>query len=446
MLPDLDNCKISIIGLGYVGLPLAIEFAKTKTCKRTNRIIEREVYGLDIDEKRISNLNNGIDCTLELSENEKLLLSEIKLTSDFNNIVDSDVFIVTVPTPIDEFKKPILDPLKSASITIGKCLKKNILKEFNINKSVIIYESTVFPGATEEICIPLIEEYSNLKANKDFFYGYSPERINPGDKNKRLSSIKKVTSGSNSLVCSWIDNLYGSIIEAGTFPVSSVKTAEAAKIIENTQRDLNIALVNELSQIFEKIGLDTKEVIDAASTKWNFMKLLPGLVGGHCIGVDPYYLTYKSLMVGYNPKIILAGRKINDSMGLYITDLLIKKMLRKAIPIKKANILIMGFSFKENCPDIRNTGVISVIVELKKYECEVDIYDPWVSPNEALKLYNLKVFNNFPNKKYSAVLIAVAHSCFLEIGIEGLLKYCKRKYVVFDFKYLFELDERLERI
>ena len=446
MLPNIYNCKISLIGLGYVGLPLAIEFVKTKICKRTDKDLNRSVFGLDISETRISDLKNGIDTTLELSEDEKKYLKKIQFTTDSSLISDSDVFIVTVPTPIDSLKEPDLEPLKSASICIGKCLKSNSLKNKHSEKPIIIFESTVFPGATEEICIPLIEKYSELTSNKDFFYGYSPERINPGDKEHRLVNIKKVTSGSDNDTRLWVDNFYGSIINAGTHSATSIKTAEAAKIIENTQRDLNIALINELAQIFERIGIDTKEVLEAASTKWNFMKFFPGLVGGHCIGVDPYYLTYKSKQLGYKPNIILAGREINDSMGAYTAGLLIKKMLKKSISIKESNILVMGFSFKANCPDIRNTGVVNVVDELKEFGCEVDVYDPWVIPKEASDFYKVDVLKNIPDKKYSAIFLAVSHQCFLDMGVEGILKYCKEKHVIFDFKYLYPIDKRIERL
>jgi len=445
-LPNLDNCKISIIGLGYVGLPLAIEFAMTVCCRRTGKKLNRKVFGLDISEKRINNLRNGIDTTNELNEYEKTFLNKINFTSDHKDIYDSDVFIVTVPTPIDCNKNPDLKPLISATETIASCLK--IAKEKGIyhNKKIIIYESTVFPGATEEVCIPIFEKESILETNRDFSYGYSPERINPGDKEHRLVNIKKVTSGSDQETRLWVDNFYGSIINAGTHSASSIKTAEAAKIIENTQRDLNIALINELAQIFERIGIDTKEVLEAAGTKWNFMKFMPGLVGGHCIGVDPYYLTYKAKELGYIPNIILAGRKINDSMGEYVAGLLIKKMLKKSISIKKTNILMMGFSFKANCPDIRNTGVVRVVNELKDFGCKVDVYDPWVIKDEASELYNIDVLNDIPNKQYSAIFIAVPHNCFLDIGIEGILKFCEEKYIIFDLKYLFPLDERIERL
>ncbi len=311
---------------------------------------------------------------------------------------------------------------------------------------IVIYESTVFPGATEEICIPIIEEISSMKLNIDFVCGYSPERINPGDSDHKLRDIKKVISGSNKDCANWILEFYKTIIDAGVFKAKSIKVAEAAKIIENTQRDLNIALVNELAQIFERIGIDTKEVLDAASTKWNFMKFFPGLVGGHCIGVDPYYLTYKSKQVGFKPNIILSGRKINDSMGAYAAGLLIKKMLRKSISIKKAKILIMGFSFKENCSDIRNSGVINVVDELKEFGCKIEVYDPLVIPEDALKLYQINISNDIPIEKYSGVFIAVPHKCFLDLGIEGITKYCEKNHVIFDFKYLFPMDERIERI
>ena len=444
-LPPLSNCRIAILGLGYVGLPLAIEFAKTKICKRSGEVLDRKVIGFDIDKSRIDELKTGFDRTCEVLDSEKSTLKEIYYTSSLKEIIDfnCDVFIVTVPTPIDSSKKPVLDPLKNASQTIAMCLKEiknNSLKNKN---PVLIYESTVFPGATEEVCIPIIEEISSQNHNIDFYYGYSPERINPGDKFNRLSSIKKVTSGSNDISSIWIDKLYGSIIDAGTFPVSSVKAAEASKIIENTQRDLNIALINEFALIFQKLGVNTKEVIEAASTKWNFVKLLPGLVGGHCIGVDPYYLTYKSKEVGYIPNIILAGRKMNDSMGSNIAEIIIKKMIKKSISIMDSKILIMGFSFKENCPDIRNTGVFNTFKELRDFQCDVDIYDPWVDDRDAYNQYNLKVFNEIPKKKYSAVFIAVGHKCFKDIGVDGILKFCEKNHIIFDLKYLFLDDKRV---
>ena len=447
-LPNLNTCNVAILGIGYVGLPLAIQISKIKKNIKTGSDIKRLVIAYDVNKIRIKELIDNYDRTNEFSSDDLKGLDNLIYTFDQNLLKKADVFIITVPTPIDDSKSPDFKYIEYASSTVGKILKTKfeLLDNKNLTTPVVIYESTVYPGATQEIAIPIIESESSLKCNEDFFCGYSPERINPGDKEHRLTSIKKVTSGSDEETRLWVDNFYGSIIEAGTHSVSSMKTAEAAKIIENTQRDLNIALVNELAQIFEIIGVDTKEVIEAASTKWNFMKLFPGLVGGHCIGVDPYYLTFKSKKVGYKPNIILAGRKINDSMGAYTAGLLIKKMIKKSISVKKANILIMGFSFKENCPDIRNSGVINVVNELKEYGCKVDIYDPWVSPEDAFELYRMDILNNIPNKKYSGIFIAVPHKCFLDKGIEGILKYCEENHIIFDLKYLFPMDKRIERI
>ena len=442
-LPLNLKCKITILGLGYVGLPLAVEFTRRKYCLRSGTIIKRKVIGFDIDMRRISQLQKGYDSTKELNVDDKSFLNEIQFTNNIDDIFDSDVFIVTVPTPIDTQKKPDLRPLKSASETVANCFKKADTKNIFDKRKIVIFESTVFPGATEEICIPTIEKITNLKKNIDFGYGYSPERINPGDKEHRLTKIKKVTSGSDNQTRIWIDQLYGSIIEAGTFSVSTVKSAEASKVIENTQRDLNIALINELALIFQTMGLNTREVLDAAATKWNFIKLFPGLVGGHCIGVDPYYLTYKAMQMGYSPNVILAGRKINDSMGSLIANILLKEMVKRSIVINSSEILIMGFSFKQNCHDFRNTGVINVINELKDFACDVTIYDPLVDKEKVREIHNLKVVHEIPLRKFNAVLIAVGHSCFKDLGLNEIRKYCFEDSVIFDLNYLFDKEENV---
>ena len=442
--PDLLNCKITVLGLGYVGLPLAVEFAKNLKCKKTGDRITRKITGFDINEERINQLQNCYDKTMELDDEDKKYIRLITFTTDIQDIYDSDVFIVTVPTPIDSAKNPILEPLKSATTTIANALLKKHQEDLDHEKSIIIYESTVFPGATEEVCIPIIEKITNLKVNYDFNYGYSPERINPGDKVNKLKSIKKITSGNNESSKVWIDQLYSSIIEAGTFSVSTIKTAEAAKIIENTQRDINIALINEFALIFRRMGINTKEVIDAASTKWNFIKLFPGLVGGHCIGVDPYYLTYKSKEVGYLPNLIITARKVNDAMGANIVKELVKSMVKKSIEIFRSNILIMGFAFKENCPDIRNTGVFNVYNELIDYECNIDIYDPIVDKKEVFQEYGIEIYDEIPQKKYSGILIAVGHNCFKEMGINNIQKYTRKNCVILDLKYLFNEKDGLD--
>ncbi len=446
ILPPQDKCKISIIGLGYVGLPLAIEFAKTLICKRTGKKIKRTVYGLDINKNRIDELKNGHDSTLELDDNEKKFLKEIKFTTYFQEILDTDVFIITVPTPIDAQKTPDLKPLKSACQTVAECINKAKEADPGIRKKIVIFESTVFPGATEDFCIPIIEEITNSKRNIEFSFGYSPERINPGDKERKLTKIKKLTSGSNEETRIWIDELYGSIIEAGTFSTSNIKIAEAAKVIENTQRDLNIALINELAMISQKIGIDTKEVIEAASTKWNFVKLFPGLVGGHCIGVDPYYLTYKSIKIGYMPNVILAGRKMNDSMGAYIAKLLLKQMVKKSIVLNSAKILIMGYSFKENCPDFRNTGVLNLFNELNDFTSDITVYDPLVDKDKVFDAHKIKIHSEIPNKKFNAIFIAVGHACFKKMGLEKIREYSDEKSVIFDLKYIFEYHEDIIRL
>lgn len=418
---DYKNSKIGIIGLGYVGLPLAVEFGQ-----------KRSVIGFDINKTRIDELKNNTDTTLETSQIELKNAIYLDFTSDIEDLKDCKIFIVTVPTPIDSLKNPDLTPLIEASKTIASVLK---------NKDIVIYESTVFPGATEEVCVPILEEFSGLNFNVDFYCGYSPERINPGDKNHRLKFIKKITSGSNPEIATIIDNLYKEIIQAGTHMTSSIKVAEAAKVIENTQRDVNIALVNELSLLFNKLNIDTESVLEAAGTKWNFLPFRPGLVGGHCIGVDPYYLTFKAKELGYNPEIILAGRKLNDNMSEFITNQVIELMLSKDIQIKNSNVLIMGLTFKENCPDIRNTKVIDLIQKFEDQGCKVDVYDPWVSNKIAQQEYSINLVNYPKNGKYDAILLAVAHDKFKEIPIIHLRSFGKEKHVLYDIKYLYKPDD-----
>ncbi|MBD1109347.1 Vi polysaccharide biosynthesis UDP-N-acetylglucosamine C-6 dehydrogenase TviB [Pelagibacterales bacterium SAG-MED50] len=415
------DLKIAIIGLGYVGLPLALEFAKKKT-----------VIGFDNNEKRIEELNSGIDRNLEFNKELLTNSKNLSFTSDINELETANCYIVTVPTPIDKLKKPDLRPLIKASEMTSKIINKGDL---------IIYESTVYPGCIEEVCVPILEKNSQLKYNKDFFCGYSPERINPGDKDHTISKIKKITSGSTPEIADLIDDLYNEIITVGTHKAQSIKIAEAAKVIENTQRDLNIALVNELSIIFNKMNIDTNAVLDAAGSKWNFLPFKPGLVGGHCIGVDPYYLTYKAESIGYQPKIILAGRKLNDSMGGHVALQLIKKMEKKNIQIKGAKILIMGLTFKENCADLRNSGIYNVIKELKKSECDLDLQDPWADEEEIKKIYDI-----FPTPKpnqniYDAILIGVAHNEFKTLGLQSIKNLCKKTHVIYDLKNLFNSNQ-----
>ena len=421
-----NDIKLVVLGLGYVGLPLALEFAK-----------KRVVIGFDISEKRISELGSGIDKNLEFSKDEILSTKQLKFTNKLDDLNHANCYIITVPTPIDELKKPDLTPLLKASEMIGRVIKEGDL---------IIYESTVYPGCVEEVCVPVLEKFSNLIFNKNFFCGYSPERINPGDKEHTISNIKKITSGSTPEIANLVDNLYNEIITVGTHKASSIKVAEAAKVIENTQRDLNIALMNELSIIFNKLNIDTKAVLDAAESKWNFLPFRPGLVGGHCIGVDPYYLTHKSESIGYKPKIILAGREINDNMGSYVASKMIKEMDKKNIKIKKSKILIMGLTFKENCADIRNSGVKNVINELKKYNCDLDFYDPWANSEEVLKNFGINLNTRLDKNTYDGVIITVAHEKFKEIGVSEIINLCKKNYVIYDLKYLFsenEVDLRL---
>jgi len=413
--------KIALIGLGYVGLPLSVEFGKKRT-----------VIGYDIKHSRINELEKGIDSTLETSSSELKEAKYLSFTTNKEDIADCNIFIVTVPTPIDKNKKPNLNPLKESTKLIASILKQG---------DIVIYESTVYPGVTEDVCVPILEKHSSLTFNKDFYCGYSPERINPGDKKHRLANIQKVTAGSTPEIADEIDDLYKEIITAGTFKASSIKVAEAAKVIENTQRDVNIALVNELALIFNKLNIDTESVLKAAGTKWNFLPFRPGLVGGHCIGVDPYYLTHKALEVGYNPEIILAGRRINDNMGAYVAEQVSRLMNKKRINVVDANILIMGLAFKENCPDIRNTRVVDLVKEFKSFNCNVDVYDPWVIKEEALEEYNIELINKPKTDNYDAILLSVAHQEFKQLSLEQINIFGKKNYVLYDIKYLLDADE-----
>ncbi|MDG2252652.1 MAG: nucleotide sugar dehydrogenase [Methylophilaceae bacterium] len=413
--------KIAIIGLGYVGLPLAVEFSR-----------QRKVVGFDIDYKRIQELQNAIDNSKEVSTHELKNSKNILFSNNLIDIKDCTIFIVTVQTPVHIDKGPNLTPLINASEMLGEILKPGDL---------VIYESTVYPGATEEICVPTLEKSSGLIFNKDFYCGYSPERINPGDKERHVSTIKKVTSGSTDYIAKEVDNLYKEIITAGTHLAESIKVAEASKVIENTQRDLNIALINELSIIFNKLDIDTQSVLNAAESKWNFLPFRPGLVGGHCIGVDPYYLIHKSKEVGYTPELILSGRKINEYMGQHITNRVVDLMNNKGIALVGANILIMGFTFKENCPDIRNTRVIDVYKNFKDLGCEVDIYDPWVDSLDVKKDYNIDVLNDLEKSKYDVIIMAVAHEKFKQYSLIKLKEFAKKSYILFDVKYLLDKDQ-----
>ncbi|CAM3957241.1 UDP-N-acetyl-D-galactosamine dehydrogenase [Kerstersia gyiorum] len=423
---NLDEIKLAVVGLGYVGLPLAVEFGK-----------KRPVIGFDINKKRIAELQQGTDSTLEVSNEELAEAHQLSYTADVNALREANVYIVTVPTPIDDYKRPDLTPLIKASETIGGVLKRG---------DIVIYESTVYPGATEEDCVPVLERVSGLKFGTDFHAGYSPERINPGDKQHRVSTIKKVTSGSNPKVAELVDQLYGSIIVAGTHKAPSIRVAEAAKVIENTQRDVNIALINELALIFNRMGIDTEAVLQAAGTKWNFLPFRPGLVGGHCIGVDPYYLTHKAQAIGYHPEIILAGRRLNDDMGRYVVSQLVKAMTRKRIMVQGSRVLIMGLTFKENCPDLRNTRVVDIVKELKEYNVEVDVYDPWVDPAEAQHEYGITPVAQPEAGQYDGIILAVSHHQFVEMGVEAIRKLGKPDHVLYDLKYVLlesESDVRL---
>lgn len=423
---QLSDLKIAIIGLGYVGLPLAVEFGK-----------QLPVVGFDIQQKRIQELQSGQDHTLEVSSEELKQATQLTYSAHLDDLRSCNFFIVTVPTPIDEFKQPDLTPLIKASTSIGKLLKKG---------DVVVYESTVYPGATEEVCIPVLEQVSGLKFNQDFFAGYSPERINPGDKLHRVTNILKVTSGSTSEVADFVDAVYQLIVTAGTHKAPSIKVAEAAKVIENTQRDVNIALINELAVIFNKLGIDTEAVLQAAGTKWNFLPFRPGLVGGHCIGVDPYYLTHKAQSLGLHPEIILAARRLNDRMGEYVATQLIKEMVKQRIQVVGSKILVMGLSFKENCPDIRNTKIVDMVKALKEYDLDLDIYDPWVDPLDAAKEYGIDPVASLANAKYDAIVLAVAHDQFKKMSIDEFKAVAKEKYVLYDLKYILnhtDVDIRL---
>jgi UDP-N-acetyl-D-glucosamine/UDP-N-acetyl-D-galactosamine dehydrogenase len=423
---NLRKCRIGVVGLGYVGLPLAVEFGK-----------HFDTTGFDVKAGRIAELKAGRDSTLEVTKQELKGAEHLTFTMDLAALKRCQVYIVTVPTPIDEYKRPDLTPLVKASESVGKVLKKG---------DVVVYESTVYPGCTEEICVPILERESGLKFNKDFFAGYSPERINPGDKEHRLPTIKKVTSGSTTEVAEFVDKLYSSIITAGTHKASSIKVAEAAKVIENTQRDVNIALINELALIFNRLGIDTEEVLNAAGSKWNFLPFRPGLVGGHCIGVDPYYLTHKAQEIGYHPEMILAGRRLNDNMALYVAGQITKLMASKRIHVNGSRALVLGVTFKENCPDIRNSKVVDVVRELQKNGAEVDIYDPWADNAELKHEYGLKVTRTLASRRYDVAVVAVAHKAFKEMGAEGVRKLCKKSHVLYDIKQVFpasQVDGRL---
>jgi UDP-N-acetyl-D-galactosamine dehydrogenase len=417
-LPDLNTCTVAIIGLGYVGLPLAVEFAKPQACRRTGAPLHRRVIGFDINQQRLSELRAGHDRTNETSHSELEAAALLELTSDAALLVQAEVFVVTVPTPIDSAKRPDLTPLEKASITVGQALRARAAQGARV-MPVVVYESTVYPGATEEACVPILERESGLVFNRQFFCGYSPERINPGDSQHKLTTITKVTSGSTPEAADWVDCFYGSIIEAGTHLAPSLKVAEAAKVIENTQRDLNIALVNELALIFRQMGIDTLDVLEAAGTKWNFLPFRPGLVGGHCIGVDPYYLTHKAEQLGYHPQVVLAGRRINDAMGRWLAEQLVLGLAKRRLPIVGTRVLLLGLTFKENCPDLRNTKVVDLIEGLQRYGMDVVVVDPWVDPEEAQREYGLTVNAAMPTQDtFGAVIAAVAHHQFAKLTVE----------------------------
>lgn len=414
IFPPLESCTVAVVGLGYVGLPLAVEFAKSRICLRTGVQLNRRVIGFDINTKRLDELKSGIDRTNEISAEQLRLAELLEFSADPDLLALVDVFVVTVPTPIDNAKRPDLSPLEKASVIVGRALKdRSSVSGAPSSTPLVIYESTVYPGATEEVCVPILERESGLLFNEGFACGYSPERINPGDHEHRLTSIKKVTSGSTLDAAAWIDAFYGSIIMAGTHQASSLKVAEAAKVIENTQRDLNIALVNELAIIFKRLGIDTLDVLEAAGTKWNFLPFRPGLVGGHCIGVDPYYLTHKAEQLGYHPQVVLAGRRINDGMGCWVVEQLVLEMARRGMVIAGAKVLVLGLTFKENCPDLRNTRVKDVLDALQRYGMDVELVDPWVDGSEAQSEIGLCVAAEVPyDHRYSAVVAAVAHQQF----------------------------------
>ncbi|MES9816473.1 MAG: Vi polysaccharide biosynthesis UDP-N-acetylglucosamine C-6 dehydrogenase TviB [Candidatus Thiodiazotropha sp.] len=417
---DLRKVRIGVLGLGYVGLPLAVEFGK-----------KYPTIGLDINDARVAELKSGQDSSLEVDPEELQKVPYLSYTSNLDDLKPCNIYIVTVPTPINEHKQPDLSPLIGASHALGKILKKD---------DIAIFESTVYPGATEEVCVPIMEADSGLKFNQDFYVGYSPERINPGDKEHRLPTIKKVTSGSTPEVTDFVDELYRSIITAGTHKASSIKIAEAAKVIENTQRDVNIALINELALIFNRLGIDTQEVLEAAGSKWNFLPFRPGLVGGHCIGVDPYYLTHKAQSIGYQPEIILAGRRLNDGMGAYVVHSVVKMMMKRGIASNNSRVLVLGLTFKENCPDLRNTRVVDIVSEFEDYGAQVDVYDPWVSQVEAEEEYGLRPISEIKEGEYDAVILAVAHSEFQQMGVQKIRTFCKENGVLFDVKNVLPAD------
>jgi UDP-N-acetyl-D-galactosamine dehydrogenase len=418
---SLRSCRIGVIGLGYVGLPLAVEFGK-----------RFDTVGFDVNAKRIKALQAGRDTTLETTRQELKAAARLTFTTNPAGLNRCRVFIVTVPTPIDEHKRPDLGPLRRASETVGRVLKRG---------DVVVYESTVYPGCTEEVCVPILEKSSGLRFNKDFFTGYSPERINPGDHTHRLANIRKVTSGSTPAAAKFVNSLYATIIRAGTYQASSIRVAEAAKVIENTQRDVNIALINELALIFRRLGISTEEVLQAAGTKWNFLPFRPGLVGGHCIGVDPYYLTHKAQEIGYHPEMILAGRRLNDGMGQYVATEIIRLMSHKRIHTKGARALVLGLAFKENCPDLRNSKVVDVVTELRRYGMEVDVYDPWVNRDEAKREYGIRPISRLRKRPYDVAVLAVGHREFKELGVKAIHGLCRKQHVVYDIKYLFAADQ-----
>jgi len=423
---DLKKIRIGVVGLGYVGLPLAVEFGR-----------KFPTVGFDVKEARVAQLRAGKDVTLEVSDDEMQQAGKLTYSSDVADIAHCNYYIVTVPTPIGDGNRPLLTPLKNASIAIGGVLRKD---------DIVVYESTVYPGATEEFCVPFLERESGLTFNEDFFVGYSPERINPGDKQHRLPSILKVTSGSTPQVADFVDTVYQSIITAGTHKTSSIKVAEAAKVIENTQRDVNIALVNELAMIFERVGIDTEEVLEAAGTKWNFLPFRPGLVGGHCIGIDPYYLTYKAQQLGYNPEMILAGRRINDNMSIYVASRIMKLMLKRGMQPRESRVLFLGLTFKENCPDVRNTKVVDIVSELESYGANVDVHDPWVDELEARQEYGIDLTADPGKEAYDVVVLAVAHDQFRQLGADGVRQYGKPGAVVYDIKYLLPAEASDDRL
>ena len=416
----LRKCRIGVVGLGYVGLPLAVEFGK-----------HFETVGFDVNPARVTQLRQGRDSTLEVTRAELKEASRLSFTTELQRLRRSHVFIVTVPTPIDGYKRPDLTPLVRASESVGSVLRKG---------SLVIYESTVYPGCTEEVCVPILERASGLKFNRDFFAGYSPERINPGDKEHRLTTIRKVTSGSTPQIADFVDQLYGSIVTAGTHKTSSIRVAEAAKVIENTQRDVNIALINELALIFHRLQIDTEEVLNAAGSKWNFLPFRPGLVGGHCIGVDPYYLTHKAQEIGYHPEMILAGRRLNDNMALHVAAQITQLMSARRIHVKGARVLVLGVTFKENCPDIRNSKVVDVVLELQKQGARVEIYDPWAGRAECRREYGITPVQALRAGRYDAAVVAVAHRQFRELGARGVRRLCRRKHVLYDIKHVFPAE------